>query len=275
MTDADQKLVQAITQQVLRAMEQRGGQASIKPPIGVCTGDYSQFADRPDLVASENKSTNPTQNTNEDSTPILTGIITANQLQNAITASSSGVVRLAADARPTPMANDWVREHPDQVQRVARLTERQTVVGSDQAEPWMVWVAGQCPAVDAVTAKLANWLQRSAAPRTDAGLAQAVSDLSQGVKNNRLAGGLLFVETAALAGCYANRCAPLRAVVGTHAQTVSEAVDKLAANVLIIEYPRTQAEPMAEMVGAFLSGRGHVVSPALQRTLAELGRTSF
>jgi len=281
MTDADQKLVQAITEQVIRALQQRGQigggagnpHADIKPPAGVCTGDYTQFTERPDLAG---QSGDP-QNTAATSQPndqgvVLTGILTANQLQEAVASAPNGVVRLAADARPTPMATDWIREHPEQVQRIAQLNDKHTIVGAEQSKPWLVWVAGQCPAVDAVTSKLANWLQRSAAPRTDAGMAQAVQDLARGVSEKHLAGGLLFVESAALAACYANRCAALRAVVGTAPETVNEAVNKLAANVLIVEYPRTQAGPMADMVGALLAGQGRSVSPAMQRTLAELSR---
>ena len=49
---------------------------------------------------------------------VLSGLVTAEQLQQAIEASNAGRAVLAPDARLTPLANDLVRQHPEKICRL-------------------------------------------------------------------------------------------------------------------------------------------------------------
>ncbi|MFW6060086.1 MAG: hypothetical protein ACODAQ_07875 [Phycisphaeraceae bacterium] len=289
----DEKLVQEIVERVLamvrEAQAQQGAASSdgapareptrtharIQPPAGVCTGDYSKFtelADRPVGAAPAN----PNAETQAKLQPqpgarsplALTGIVTAQQLQEAIDAASDGVARLAADARLTPLANDFARQHPEKIQRVSRQT--QTAEHSAET-PWLWWADGHCPAVQSLTSQLGGRLRPSAAPRSESGLAQIVGDLAQAVGAGQVQGGLLFVRSGARAVCYANRCPALRAVVGTCPESVEQGVTELGANVLVVEYPHVSANTMQAMVQRVLQSSPR--PPAdVQRHLNELQR---
>ena len=134
MNSEDQKLIEIIAEQVLEVLRRRqgpgaegredgpgdrgqqetGGRAprdEVRPPIGVCTGDYSQF---PELQKRRRAGAA------RPAAPPLTGIVTAEQLQRAMDTATDGVVHLADDARLTPLANDLAREHPQRVRRGGR-----------------------------------------------------------------------------------------------------------------------------------------------------------
>jgi hypothetical protein len=96
-----------------------------------------------------------------------------------------------------------------------------------------------------------------------------VKELAGLVKAKRVGCGLLFVDSAARAACYANRCASLRAIVGTNDKAVSEGVEQLGANVLIMEYPQLGYKGMMAMVKPFLESQRDVPA-AVQRELNEL-----
>jgi len=294
MAEIDPQLVARITRAVIDALQRgegeasaesnTGGPASIKPAIGVCTGDYSQFTDRPDLgrgKANERVDANakPTAKRSEASDmtaspaptpPALTGIITAQQLQDAIVAAPDGIATLAPDARLTPLANDHVRENP---RCVRRLENRAAAASVDalHGAPWRWWAEGHCPAVAATMQQLTGVAVPSGAPRTEAGLSQMIRDLAHGVRHKSTRGGLVFVRSAALAVVMANRCAPLRAIVGTCPDAVEQGIKQIGANVLIVEYPYVNAERLAAIVNR-MTRSVPAAPPHLERELAELHR---
>ncbi len=151
MAHIDPQLVAQITKAVIDALSsspdgsRAQGAAAIKPPIGVCTGDYSQFSDRPDLTATSAKTTAPATATGDavpsaSAAPPISGIITAQQLQSAIASAPDGVAVIAHDARPTPLANDFIREHPAKVRRADAVSsglKRPAPIG----QPWLWWPA--------------------------------------------------------------------------------------------------------------------------------------
>ena len=169
MPNRDEQLVQQVVQRVLEALARSdsgeaapaagsGGSAPIRPPVGVCTGDYSQFKDRPDLAAAglegasqtdsqagaerseapghapavgtpvgepdrtaadlPGSGSGPGSGTTAPGLPALTGIVTAEQLRAAAASAPDGKARLDAKARLTPLANDLVRESPALMVRV-------------------------------------------------------------------------------------------------------------------------------------------------------------
>jgi len=286
MDEQTRHLVQTIAAQVIAALQQQGQisdppaqspgpaePAPIRPPIGVCTGDYSKF---PELAGRQVGAAPP--DTATASTPTmalipLSGIITASQLQDAMNASPDGVAALAPDARLTPLANDLVREHPEKICRTASPATTAISVSRTDAvnHPWLWWIEGQCVAVHELTAVRSSRLLSSGAANHPAALAQVVRDLAGAIRIRRVAGGLLFVHNAARAVCFANRCASIRAVVGTCGEAVEQGIAELGANVLVIEYPHQGKEAMQAMVDRIMR-QPPKIPPTVQRELADLHR---
>ena len=81
----------------------------------------------------------------------------------------------------------------------------------------------------------------------------------------------LFLNTDCGFGCFANRCASLRAVIGTCGEAVEQGIIDLGANVLIIEYPHHGYRSMSSMIDRFL--QQDPKSPAnVERDLGDLHR---
>lgn len=282
MANIDQQLVKAIADEVLKALQREPESlptaalpaARFNPPAGVCTGDYSKFpelkgravgAAPPDASGPNDAKTRPA-----DAAPVLTGIVTAEQLRDAIKASPDGVANVAKDARLTPLAQDLAREQPEKLRRVdpSSIADPRSSIGTP---PWLWWADGHCPHVQALTTQHRGRLAATVAPRDARGLLQVVRDLARRVKANEVAGGVLFVHSGALAMCYANRCRSLRAVLGTCPEAVEEGVRELGMNVLVIEYPHVKPQKMAAMVERVLAGRGTPrVPPQVARELRDL-----
>ena len=300
MPTSDEQLVQQVVQRVLDALNQRdGGQsgaAPIHPPAGVCTGDYSKFTDRPDLQSQGQPQRDPAAAADLPGTaatatpadapdtpqtppgpPPLTGIVTAEQLREAVKASPDGKARLAPRARLTPLANDLVRERPGVVVRAASSPAPASASVSSVAapvatgKPWLWWASGHCPAVQQLTNDRRDALRPSAARRDEAGLLQVVRDLAAGVAKKDLAGGVLFVRAAARPLLLANRSPALRAVAGHRADALEEAIADLAPNLLVLEYPRLSGELMRMLLDKVLATRPRP-SAVLKRELDDLSR---
>ena len=283
----DEQLVRQIVERVLAALHEQGqsstkdgaspsapsGQnshARIQPPAGVCTGDYSKFTELAGQNVGATGGNDAAAASNGASSPIaLEGIVTAQQLQEAIDAASDGVATLTPDARLTPLANDFARQHPEKIRRTGRAAASAAAPAGNGSLPWLWWADGFCPSVQSLTSRLNTRLRPSAAPRSEPGLAQVVRDLAGAVHQGDVAGGLLFVQSAARAVCYANQAPSLRAVVGTCEQSVQQATRDVGANVLIVEYPYASATVMETMVQHML--RSAPKAPAdVQRHLNEL-----
>ncbi|MEX0654197.1 MAG: hypothetical protein WD534_01490 [Phycisphaeraceae bacterium] len=258
MAKPDEQLVQRIADQVLAAIQAESASAdgrttpaALRPPVGVCTGDYSKFTE---LQQSPRSPQTESGGVNPPAPAPLAGFVTAHQLEAAIKAAPDGVATLAADARLTPLAADYARQHPDKLRRAG--TPSQTTRNHPApaaAIPWLWWADGHCPAVQSLTREHRACLRPSAAPRNDVGMVEVVRDLAGLVEAKRVQGGLLFVRSGARAVCYANRCKTLRALVGTCAETVDEGVAELGANVLVIEYPYISPATMRELLARMLA----------------------
>jgi len=214
------------------------------------------------------------------STPLpLTGIVTANQLQQAMNAASDGVVWLANDAKLTPLANDLARSKKDNVKRGA---PPQRDIHADPSKPthsvggsavagWLWWIDGGCPVVRDVTQSFGLALRPIAAAPTGGSLSQVVRELARAVKSKQTPGGILFVPTASRAICLANRCPSLRAIVGTSGEAIEQGIRDLGANVLIIEYPHHGHRSVAAMLTRFTQQSPNV-PPSVERDLVDMQR---
>lgn len=309
MTEAQQQqLIRQITEQVLKVLRDRTSgagepsltgpatRAQLHPPAGVCTGDYSKFTDRPDLarharpaaqmadrqqqravvsaISGTRASSTPRapqasapkpSSSDARSLPVLRGFVTASRLAQL----DGSVVRLAADARLTPLARDMVKDRGLTIQRADQSDAPGGARLAGGRYFW--WIDGQCPIFDELTERQADRAVISAQASQADALVAVIRDLANQTRQRRVEGGVLFVSSPARACAYANRCRSLRALVGTCEQTVRDAIDQLAANVLIIEYRRCSAMQMRAMVETFVS-RSRPEAGAIERDLSELSR---
>lgn len=270
------ELVAAEVVRLLRGQEAGAvvPRADVRPPVGICTGDYSKF---PELAGRLYGTTDPPVESGTASTvqqvptPVMTlsGIVTANQLQQAWDASGDGTAMLAQDARLTPLANDLARQHPQRVRRVS-VDAAEASTGEKSAR-WLWWADGYCAAAQSIIARRASRFAAVASPASPGSLPQVIRDLAAAIKAGQAHGALLIVRSAARAICYANRCESLRAVVGTCGEAVEEGIAELGANILVIEYPHVGPLAMEAMVDRILAHAPS--SPTLtQRDLADLHR---
>jgi ribose 5-phosphate isomerase RpiB len=290
MTDIDPRLIEQITRQVLDALKQRaadapaGGASSqqgpvdIHPPAGVCTGDYSKFTELKGKLPRTPAPTDASAPTDAPavappSEPVaLGGIVTAAQLQAAVEASADGVALLAADARLTPLASDYVRQHPEKVRRGSVASPAPGAETAAAASSWVWWIDGNCPTALDLARQHSARMRPLTAPRNPASTASVVREVAQLVRGRQVAGAILFVGKAVKANCFANRCTALRAVVAAEESTVQDAVTELGANVLIVEYPRVGPRAMAAMLSRMLQSAAKA-SAVTERELADLHRS--
>lgn len=259
------------------------GQGGVRAPAGGCMGGCGcpkllelQNGDREQAddarrcgCACECKGKGQGLNEAKPTRAALGGIVTANQLRTAMDASGDGVAVVAADARLTPLAKDLAREKPGKLRRV-------TTAAADAGTPgdggrWLWWSERHFPSSSSMMDRLVGRLVRTGAGRSGAELWQVVRDIAAAVRNGRAAGAVLFVSSAAQAGCFVNRCASLRAVVGTCEDAVAQGMAQVGANVLIVEVPHVLPEVIEAMVGR-MTGMRPRVPGHVERALKELER---
>jgi len=252
---------------------------TVRPPIGVCTGDYSQF---PELagrlgggVSRDEADASASEPTGDEDAGALRGVVTASRLQEAAASGKGGVARLASDAKLTPLAIDWARANPARVKRVNGAAAGASVASGElagaTAGAWVWWMDGHCPAVQKATSRRRDRWTPFAAASTGSALASVVKDLARAIASGRVAGAVLFVPSAARAVCYANRCAAIRAVVATCGEAVEQGIEELGANVFIVEYPHHGVRSIEAMVDRALETRP-TAPAAVARQLEALRR---
>jgi ribose 5-phosphate isomerase RpiB len=287
MPENNAQLIQQITEQVLALLHQNkpavpgngAAPVDIHPPAGVCTGDYSKFAEpRPKSREKAGEKDPACSGSSHDQpTVTLKGFVTARQLE----AVGAKLVNLAPGAKLTPAGADYVRDRKIKVERAAAKSAcgcggtccGKSGGGKKPATPgqWAWWIDGHCPGVDQVVPQYGSSLAPIAARRQSSGLVEACGTLAQRIARGKVAGGVLFVRSAALAACFANRCPSVRAVVGTCTGAVEQGVKQLGANVLIVEYPYHGPESMRQMIDTFVKTPRPALSQ-VERQLKELGR---
>jgi len=273
MTHDDQQLIRQITEQVMAVLQQesvgggRGHAASIRPPAGVCTGDYSKFTEMKRGGANSANGNHSTPKSNptlpggascESPAVTLKGFVTARRLQDA----KAKVIALGPGAKLTPAGADYVRENDIKIQRLTKAScacggpccdekKKNTNGAATNHGRLAFWIDGHCEAVNQIAAQLRESMSPIAAPRQTSGLVEACTTLARRIASGQTSGGVLFVRSAALAACFANRCKSIRAVVGTCDGAVEQGVRQLDANVLIIETAQHGADAMRRLIETF------------------------
>jgi ribose 5-phosphate isomerase RpiB len=207
-------------------------------------------------------------------------IYTARQLQDLHKAA--GQIVLPYGARLTPLAADWTRakkiavgySNVDAPQPAAQSPALSAPIGEAAAkQPGQLlwWCDGPCGGAKAAVMAQAkeSSLNPIDIPSDRARLIAVIKHLAGEVKGGRASGGALLLETGAAAVVLANRCAALRAMLGTSLRSVEDGIAQAAANVLVIEYPGKTLSQVKNLLGRF--ARANVtLNDSLRQTLAEL-----
>lgn len=248
----DQNLISTVTQQVLLALQNQsrsstvGVPAKINPPAGICTAGSSKKSSSPAPVTSPakkpcadpHKCTDCSDCKAVQNATVLHGVITAKQ----ITAAKSTTIQLAKGAILTPLARDLIKEKKITIS--SAITKSAT---STKSNVYTWWADGQSVASRQTTSNLTTL----SAPNNPASLISALKQIDADLKQNKIAGAVLLVNSAARAACFANRIASIRAVVGTSLNSITQGVEQLAANVLIVEYSNIGAHAISDMISTF------------------------
>lgn len=196
-------------------------------------------------------------------------IVTARQLEYLHKShGGNGQVTLPYRARLTPLAVDYVRSrklvlgYSDVAPAPSgtKSAEMLKPLAASQSPPviapgaFLWWCDGPCGVAKAaiVQEEKQSLLRALDKPQDAKQIVNAIKALAAEVKSSRATGGILLVQTAALAVVYANRCPSLRAILGTCLEAVEQGVQQVAANVLIIEYPYKTLQQMRNMLSRFL-----------------------
>jgi ribose 5-phosphate isomerase RpiB len=206
-------------------------------------------------------------------------MVTARQLAALHKAAGgTGQVVLPYRARLTPMAADWIRSskvtigYSDLTATKAEAGEKKPVAaaavssGIVSAGEYLWWCDGSCGQVKAAIAMESKQTpMRELVSAGGGGLLAAIKTIAAQVKAGKSSGGVLVVETGGVAVVLANRCASLRAIVGTSLAAVEQGVNGIAANVLIIEHPRLNLSQARNLLSRFLRGKRELNESARQQ----------
>jgi ribose 5-phosphate isomerase RpiB len=206
-------------------------------------------------------------------------IYTARQIEELH--RSNGQITLPYRARLSPLAKDWLKQRKIVVgyADIEASSTRNGEAGAiaDAAAlapvkaPLLWWCDGPCGPAKAAVLSVAREqhieaIEIGVDPRR---MVEAVRLLAKQLRQQRISGGIMLVQSGALAAIYANRCASIRAVLGTTLSAVEQAVKQAAANVLIIEHPQQSLPQVRNLVSRFLRDRGEP-SEQMKQQLQEL-----
>jgi hypothetical protein len=204
-------------------------------------------------------------------------IYTVRQLEDIWKANgSNGQVVLPYRARLSPLASDWIKSkkltlgYSDTTPAPAPISP---LTGHSPLTTghFLYWCDGPCG-----TAKAALMGQARESSLAELGVSgdpkkivPAIKDLANQVKSAKAAGGILMVNSAAVALILSNRCPSLRAVVGTCIETVEQGIQQAAANVLIIEYPHKTLQQIRNLLSRFTKAKREL-SDEMKQAIQEM-----
>jgi hypothetical protein len=194
-------------------------------------------------------------------------IFTARQLEDLHKSNGNGQLVLPYGARLTPLAADWVRYRkinvgygPDEMVKTSSI-KRSAVPEASRAKPqppgvgaFLWWCDGPCGAAKAAVGALGRESSVAAIefPPDPRQLVPVIKKLAADVKSASTTGGLLLLQSGGAAIVLANRCPSLRAILGTTFESLEAAIAAIAANVLIIEYPRKSFSEIRNLLSRFV-----------------------
>lgn len=213
-------------------------------------------------------------------------IFTARQLEDLHRNSGgNGHVVLPYGARLTPLGADWIRAKkiglgygPDEMVKqkngekpVDAVGAAASTAGVTPAGGYLWWCDGPCGAAKAAAVAVGkesslNAVDELADPKR---LVSVIKRIAAEVRDNHAAGAILMVASGGAATVLANRSPLLRAVMGTTLESLESAVNAVAANVLVIEYPRKSFPEIKNLVSRFVRAK-RMLSAELCKQMQEL-----
>jgi hypothetical protein len=191
-------------------------------------------------------------------------------------------VVLPYGARLTPLAVDWARGKkvavgygPDELVKSANGARAVSGIGAADAHvpagAFLWWCDGPCGAAKAAVGAQAKESSLAAVelPSDGKNLVPAIKRVAVAVKEGKAAGGVLLVQSGAAAVMLANRCPVLRAIVGTTLESLEAGIVRVAANVLVLEYPNKSFSQLKNLLSRFARARRDV-SEDLKKQIEEL-----
>jgi hypothetical protein len=213
-------------------------------------------------------------------------IFTARQLEELH--KSNGHVVLPYGARLTPLAADWARGKriqvgygPDELVKESKAVTSPSDDTKPQAaavataESFLWWCDGPCGAAKAAVGAIGkeSSMLPLDVPAETKQLVAVIKRVASSVKDAKAAGAMLLLNSAGAAVVLANRSPSLRAIVGTSLESLEAAMAGVAANVLIVEYPRKSFSEIRNLLSRFVRAKREL-SNELSRQLKELSEES-
>ena len=270
MTQIDSQLVKMIADQVMAAMNLRRDhshdQVAVQPPVGVCTGDYSKFQG---LEINSPKSEIESPKTEVSKRKIFSGFVTADDLSMQLAKQSDHIIILEHTARLTPLAQDYVKEKQVVIQRDNIGNKSPANHIQVAGKPFAWWTESFCPVVQKLRNSYSKRVHSIGAAKKIGEIDEVLKQIDQQIARDEVAGGILFVEDAAKATLFANKCANIRAIFSRCSKSFATAKRELGINLLIVEYRYTPANEIELLVHEMMSG---VLppTPIVDKQLSEL-----
>jgi hypothetical protein len=209
-------------------------------------------------------------------------IYTARQLEDLH--KSNGHVVLPYGARLTPLALDWARAKriqvgygPDEMVKSQGTAAAVSASGeASAAKPpaagsFLWWCDGPCGAAKAAVGALAKESPLTAVdlPADAKQLVPVIKRIAGSMKEDKAVGGVLLMNSGGAATVLANRVPVLRAILGTTFESLEASLTGVAANVLVLEYPRKSFSEIRNLISRFVRAKREL-SDELTRQLKEL-----
>jgi len=199
---------------------------------------------------------------------------------------SNGHVVLPYGARLTPLAVDWERAKriqvgygPDEMVKEPKAAAAPVDAAKPQAAAvagsFLWWCDGPCGAAKAAVGAIGkeSSMLPLDVPAEAKQLVTAIKRVASSVKDAKAAGAMLLLNSAGAAVVLANRVPALRAIVGTSLESLEAAIAGVAANVLIVEYPRKSFSEIRNLLSRFVRAKREL-SNELSRQLQDLSDQS-
>lgn len=205
-------------------------------------------------------------------------IYTARNLEDLWKANgANGQLVLPYRARLSPLAQDWIKSkrislgYSDQAPPPPTASPNPTQHSELRTQDFLYWCDGPCGTAKAALMAQSRevGLSEIAIPPDSRKIAPAIKEIAAQVKSGKVSGGILMVNSAAVALILANRCPALRAIIGTCLETVEQGLSQMAANVLIVEYPHKTLQQIRNLLARFTKAKREL-SPEARQLLQEM-----
>lgn len=188
-------------------------------------------------------------------------------------------VVLPIGSRLSPLAKDWIKSRKIDIE-YGETPPAQADVDSagcaassspEGKAKYLWWCDGPCGQAKAAISPLERelGLRLLEIEKNERAILLAIRSLAQRIAKRKCDAAILLVRSGATAMVYANRCASIRAILGTCGDAVEQGIRLIGANMLVIEHPHKTLSQVRSMAARFLKAP-HQASAEVSRLLQEL-----